>query len=95
MDREITFEIKAQLGVIQEYPTGWRKELNLVSWNGNPAKFDCRDWDPEHEHMSRGITMTEKEMAKMMDIVAEKSQDIQAVFAQEKAKWKAERDHER
>lgn len=95
MDREITFEIKARLGVIQEYPTGWRKELNLVAWNGNPAKFDCRDWDPEHEHMSRGITMTEKEMAKMMDIVVEKSQDIQAVFAQEKAKRKAERDHER
>lgn len=92
---EITFEIKAKLGVIQEYPTGWCKELNIVSWNGNPAKFDVRDWDPEHEHMSKGITMTEKEMAKMMDIVAEKSQDIKATFAQEKAKQKAEKDIER
>ena len=95
MDREIRFEIVKQLGVIQEYPTGWKKELNLVAWNGNPAKFDCRDWDPEHEHMSRGITMTEKEMAKMMDIVTEKSQDIKEVFAQEKAKQRAERDQER
>jgi len=95
MDREIRFEIVKQLGVIQEYPTGWRKELNLVAWNGNPAKFDVRDWNPDHEHMSRGITMTEKEMAKMMDIVAEKSQDIKELFAQEKAKQRDERDTER
>ena len=95
MDREIRFEIKAQLGVIQEYPTGWRKELNLVAWNGNQAKFDVRDWDPEHEHMSRGITLTEKEMSKMMDIVAEKSPDIKDVFAKEKAKHRSDRENER
>lgn len=95
MEDRITFEIKAQLGVIQEYPTGWRKELNLVSWNGNPAKFDVRDWNPDHEHMSRGITLSEKEMAKMMDIVAERGQDIKEVFDQEKTKKKTEKDMER
>ena len=95
MDREIRFEIKAQLGVIQEYPTGWRKELNLVAWNGNQAKFDVRDWDPEHEHMSRGITLTEKEMANMMDIVNEKANEIKEVFGKEKVKHRAEKDMER
>lgn len=95
MNDRISFEIKAQLGLIRENPTGWRKELNLVSWNGNPPKFDVRDWDAEHEHMSRGITLTEKEMTKMMDIVNEKSKDIKDVFAQERANQRQERDNER
>lgn len=95
MSERISFEIKAQLGVIQDYPTGWKKELNIVSWNGNPAKFDVRDWDPEHEHMSRGITLTEKEMSKMMEIVAEKSKDIKEIFDKENVKKKSEKDLER
>ena len=69
MDREIRFEIVKQLGVIQEYPTGWRKELNLVAWNGNPAKFDIRDWDPEHEKMGKGVTLTEDELRKLKDLI--------------------------
>lgn len=60
-DREITFEIKEQLGVIAEHPTGWNKELNKVAWNGNLSKYDLRDWDPEHLRMSRGITLSEEE----------------------------------
>lgn len=95
MNDRFSFEIKAQLGVIQEYPTGWRKELNLVAWNGNSPKFDVRDWDPEHEHMSRGITLTEKEMANMMNIVNEKSKEIKDVFAQERANQRHERDDAR
>ena len=60
-DREITFEIKEQLGVIAEHPTGWNKELNKVAWNGNLSKYDLRDWDPEHLRMSRGVTLSEEE----------------------------------
>lgn len=60
-DREVTFEIQEKLGVLTEHSTGWKKELNMVSWNGNPVKFDIRDWDPEHERMARGITLTEDE----------------------------------
>lgn len=58
----VCFEIVEQIGVIQEYPTGWKKELNKVAWNEGPAKYDIRDWDPKHERMSRGITLSEKEM---------------------------------
>ena len=32
---QITFEIKEHIGVLCVYHTGWKKELNLVSWNGN------------------------------------------------------------
>lgn len=68
-DRDVTFEIIDHLGAIAEYSTGWRKELNLVSWNGGAPKYDIRDWDPEHEHMSRGITLHEKEMRLVLDLV--------------------------
>jgi len=62
IDKEIKFEIKEAIGVITEHSTGWKKELNLVAWNGNPPKYDIRDWSPNHERMSRGITLTEDEM---------------------------------
>ena len=69
---EIVFEIKEQIGVIKPYPTGWNKELNLVSWNGNPVKYGIRDWDPEHEHMSRGITLHPDEMRKIVQLLKDR-----------------------
>lgn len=90
MPDKVTFEIKAQLGVLTEYPTGWKKEMNMVSWNGNAAKIDIRDWDPEHEKMSRGITLNEKEVANLLDIVTDKALEIKEVFTKEKARVKDE-----
>ena len=95
MADKVTYEIKAQLGVIQEYPTGWKKEMNMVSWNGNAAKIDIRDWDENHEKMSRGITLNEKEVANLLDIVTDKAPEIKEVFAKEKARVKAEQEQER
>lgn len=95
MADRVTFEIKAQLGVLEEYPTGWKKEMNMVSWNGNVAKIDIRDWDPEHEKMSRGITLNEKEVANLLDLVTDKAPEIRKVFDAEKARVKAEQDQER
>ena len=43
-------------------PTGWNKELNLVSWNGGPVNYDLRDWSPEHDRMTKGITLKEYEL---------------------------------
>lgn len=68
---EIQFEIKQHLGVLSESPKGWNKELNLVSWNGKAPKFDLRDWSPEYEKMGKGITLTNEEMKKLQEILAE------------------------
>ena len=67
---EITFEIVEHVGVIANNPQGWAKELNMVSWNGGPAKYDLRDWDGTHEHMSRGITLRAEEAKKLSEILA-------------------------
>ncbi len=65
---EITYEITKELGVISENAKGWTRELNLVSWNGNPAKFDIRDWSPDHTRMSKGVSLTEDEMKKLIEL---------------------------
>lgn len=67
-DHDIVFEVVESIGVIKTYPTGWSKEINLVSWNGGAAKYDIRDWDHKHERMSRGITLHKDEMKKMLEL---------------------------
>ena len=67
--QEITFNIKQHLGVLETSQTGWTKEVNLVEWNGKPAKLDIREWDPNHEHMSRGVTLRRNETLTLLEIL--------------------------
>ncbi|SFG77909.1 YdbC family protein [Oribacterium sp. WCC10] len=69
---DIKFEIKEKIGILAENAKGWTKEINLVSWNNGAAKYDIRDWAPEHEKMGRGITLTEQE-AKELYVLLGKS----------------------
>jgi hypothetical protein len=66
---EIKFEIIENIGVLSESSKGWTKELNLVSWNGREPKYDIRDWDPEHEKMGKGVTLTEEELMKLKELL--------------------------
>ncbi|MBR6533973.1 MAG: hypothetical protein IKT65_00220, partial [Clostridia bacterium] len=59
---ELKFEIQKSFGNISEEKGGWAKELNLVSWNGNEAKYDIRSWDDSHEKMGKGITLSADEL---------------------------------
>ncbi|MFV0515963.1 MAG: YdbC family protein [Aminipila sp.] len=68
-NEEVTFEIVEHIGVIAEYKNKWSKELNRISWNGGNPKFDIRDWDEKHEHMSRGITIHGEEMVILFDLL--------------------------
>lgn len=61
MDK-LSFEVLEHLAVLSVSAKGWRKELNLVSWNGRPAKFDIREWSPDHSKMSKGLTFSNEEM---------------------------------
>ena len=46
---EFHYEIIEELGTLGEAKGGWRKELNLISWNDRAPKYDLRDWSPAHE----------------------------------------------
>lgn len=75
-ERNITFEIKEHLGTIASYDKGWNKELNLISWNGATAKFDIRDWDDHHERMGKGITLSQRDMRRMVDLYISRNNDL-------------------
>ncbi|ETI69750.1 MULTISPECIES: YdbC family protein [Neobacillus] len=66
---EIKFEIKETVGTLSQSPKGWNKELNLISWNGKEAKYDLRDWAPEHEKMGKGVTLTIEELRSLRDLL--------------------------
>lgn len=65
----IEYEIIEEIGVLSENARGWRKELNKISWNGRPPKYDIRDWSEDHEKMGKGITLTDEEAStkKLLD----------------------------
>lgn len=67
--KEFKFEILAELGVLSESAKGWRKELNVVSFNDNPPKYDLREWAPNHEKMGKGVTMNEAEFEQLKKIL--------------------------
>ncbi|MBR6984333.1 MAG: hypothetical protein IKH75_12570 [Ruminococcus sp.] len=66
---DIKYEIKKEIGVLSESAKGWRKELNLVSWNDGAPKYDIREWAPDHEKMGRGVTLTADELAKLKELI--------------------------
>lgn len=43
--------------------------MNRVSWNGKEAKYDLRDWAPEHEKMVKGITLSVEELRKLKELL--------------------------
>lgn len=63
------FEIVEKIGVLGEKENGWTKELNLVSYNNFPAKYDIREWDPDHQKMSKGITLSKEELLKLKELL--------------------------
>jgi hypothetical protein len=69
MPDNIKFEIIETYGVLSETDKGWKKELNLVSWNDNAPKYDLRDWSENHERMGKGITLNNYEFDKLKDIL--------------------------
>lgn len=75
-DRDITFEIIEEIGIISTVDTGWTKELNLVRWNGGVAKYDIRDWDPSHTRMSKGITLKEDEMRRILELMRKRRSNV-------------------
>ena len=66
---EIKFEIIKNIGTLSESSKGWTKELNLISWNGRDPKYDIREWDPEHQKMGKGVTLTIEELKRLKELL--------------------------
>lgn len=66
---DFNYDITEELGVISTNASGWTRELNLISWNDRPAKYDIRDWSPDHEKMGKGLTLTEEDMSSLKELL--------------------------
>ena len=69
--RDITCQITKPLAVLSENGRGYTKEANFVSWNGNDAKLDIREWYPGHERCGKGITLSEDESRSLYNVLRE------------------------
>ena len=66
---ELKFEITEHIAVLGESSRGWTKELNKVSWNDYPAKYDIREWSPDHARMGKGVTLSEEEFENLRRVL--------------------------
>ena len=69
MAAEFKYDIVEEIGVLSENAKGWRKEFNLISWNGAAPKYDIRDWATDHEKMGKGITLTKDELLSLKKLI--------------------------
>ncbi|MDR2210199.1 MAG: hypothetical protein LBO65_01835 [Spirochaetaceae bacterium] len=78
--QDISFDILKCYGILSEERNGWKREVNLVSWNGRNPKIDIRDWAPGHEKAGKGITLSREEAVKLenylSEILAEPERDL-------------------
>ena len=66
----ITYNVERRIGIVSENPnSGWTTELNMISWNGNPAKLDLRSWSPDHTKMGKGLTLTRNEALVLRELL--------------------------
>lgn len=73
MAEDFSFQITEQIGVVSEAKSGWKLELNKVSWGGRPAKFDLRSWSPDHQKMGKGVTLTDEEIKTLGGMISKLS----------------------
>jgi hypothetical protein len=69
-EMNMTMEVIKKIALISGSETGFRKELNLVSWNGKEPKYDLRTWSPEGIAL-RGLTLTEDEAKELQKVLNE------------------------
>ena len=78
---EIKYEIINELGVIPAEKGYMRLELNRISWNGNEPKYDLRRWIPNREKMGKGVTMSEKELIALYELLKEEAAFLHSLNA--------------
>ena len=66
---ELIYEIVEKLGVLGETGNGWTKELNMVSWNEREPVYDIRTWNPSHDRMGKGITLSQDEIMTLKELL--------------------------
>jgi hypothetical protein len=69
-DAEIECKIIESYGIFSQGIRFWNKEVNLVSWNGMPAKLDIRNWQRDHAKCGKGIAVTREEAEELVKLLS-------------------------
>ncbi|MBP3392346.1 MAG: hypothetical protein J6L76_06125 [Clostridia bacterium] len=67
--KPIQCTLKHHLGTLRESDKGWRREVNIVSWEGAASRLDIRDWSKNKDRSSKGVTFTRKEVERLRDML--------------------------
>lgn len=63
------YEIIETIAILSEGNKGWKKELNLISWNDREPKYDIRDWSEDHEKMGKGVTLSREDLERLKQAI--------------------------
>lgn len=76
MAKEFTYTIEKRMGTVCQAGS-LPLELNLISFNGAPAKYDLRKWRTKESGdrtMQKGITFTREELAALKNFLNSKEE---------------------
>ena len=60
-NQSISCEIVEEIATLSESGK-WKKQLNIVQWGDNIAKYDIRSWDEDKTKSGKGITLSVEEI---------------------------------
>ena len=69
MAENFTFDFIGEHMTVALGNGGWNLELNKISWNKKPAKYDLRSWSADHQKMGKGVTLTATELANLRELL--------------------------
>lgn len=73
---DLKYEILQNVAVISQNSKGWRKELNVISWNDRKPKLDIREWDENHDKMTKGVTLNKEEASELKKAIMDLDLDV-------------------
>lgn len=65
---KITYKILKHIGTISQNEKGYKKEINLISYNNRESVIDIRTWSPAGK-MSKGITIKKEDLPKLKELI--------------------------
>lgn len=63
-DKKLECTIVEELATLSESGS-WRKQLNIVQWGNNIAKYDIRSWNEDNTKMGKGVTLSLEELKEL------------------------------
>lgn len=64
------FKIIEEIAVLKTAKSGWRIELNFISWNDKEPMYDIRWWSPQRKEIGKGVKLTPKEFSNFVQVTS-------------------------